>query len=136
MADHRDLDALLALLEERARVPFSWSSNHCASFAARAVKAQTGRNPMAGLRCRSRRAAAHLLDTLGGMEVAVDERLRRIPPALASRGDIAGVHDDDFGLRLLVVEGATLVGPAPRGLRRVPRAMMVAAWSAVGEIDA
>lgn len=136
MAQHRDIDALIAWLETVARRPFSWRTLHCAAYAAQAVKAQSGRNPMAGIVCRSKRAAHTVLAAEGGMEAAVDRRLFRIPPALASRGDIAGVPDPDFGVRLLVVEGATLVGPGATGAQRLPRSMMTMAWSAMPEGDA
>lgn len=125
----RDHDALLALIEQVAGKPFAWRDHHCARFAARAVEAQTGRDPMAGIVCRSKRQAIVVLEQEGGLEAAVDRRLRRIAPALAARGDIAGVVDDEFGIRLMVVEGATLVGPGATGQRRAPRAAMIMAWS-------
>ena len=61
----------------------------------------------------------------------MDRRLRRVPPALAQRGDIAGVPDPLFGVRLMVVDGVTLVGPGARGLERQPRSAMVIAWDAM-----
>ena len=125
----RDHDALLALIEQVAAKPFAWRDHHCVRFAARAVEAQTGRDPMAGIVCRSKREAVVLLEQEGGLEAAVDRRLRRIAPALAARGDIAGVVDEEFGVRLMVVEGATLVGPGATGQRRVPRGAMIMAWS-------
>lgn len=125
----RDHDALLGLIEQVAAKPFAWRDHHCVRFAARAVEAQTGRDPMAGIVCRTKREAIALLAEEGGLEAAVDRRLRRIAPALAARGDIAGVADDEFGIRLMVVEGATLVGPGAMGQRRVPRGLMVMAWS-------
>jgi hypothetical protein len=125
----RDHDALLALIEQVADKPFAWRDHHCVRFAARAVAAQTGRDPMAGIVCRSKREAVVLLEQEGGLEAAVDRRLRRIAPALAARGDIAGVVDEEFGVRLMVVEGATLVGPGATGQRRVPRGAMIMAWS-------
>lgn len=127
----RDYPALFALLERRRARRFSWRSQDCVRFAAAAVKAQTGRDPLAGLpRWRTRREALAAAEAEGGLEAAVDARLKRIPPALAQRGDIAGVPDPLFGVRLMVIEGATLVGPGGHGLERQPRSAMVMAWSA------
>ncbi|MES3152949.1 hypothetical protein O6Y00_11155 [Sphingomonas faeni] len=69
------------------------------------------------------------LRRLGGMEAAVSARLTAIAPALAQRGDIAGVPDDMLGLRLMVVEGETLVGPGDNGNCRQKRNAMTHAWS-------
>lgn len=127
----RNHDALFGFLADRADMPFRWgrSRNDCVTFAAKAAKAQTGTNPLGDLRWDSRREGLALLDKLGGLEAAVDAKLRRITPAMAKRGDIAGVPDDRFGLSLMVVEGATLVGPSSHGLKRQPRTAMVTAWS-------
>ncbi|HVQ09521.1 MAG TPA: hypothetical protein VMS43_13905 [Allosphingosinicella sp.] len=127
----RDHGALIGFLAKRAAMPFRWGSarNDCVSFGALAAKAQTARNPLGGLKWGSRKEALALLDELGGLEAAVDARLRRVAPAMAQRGDIAGVADETFGLRLMVVEGSTLVGPGAHRPERLPRAMMVAAWS-------
>lgn len=126
----RNHDALIALLHDRARRPFAWGSHDCVRFAAAAVKVQTGRNLLTGLKWRSLKAARALIEQEGGLEAAVDSRLARVPPALAVRGDIAAVEDADFGIRLMVVEGVTLVGPGKDGLRRLPRTAAIIAWSA------
>ena len=128
----RDHEKLLAFLEQKTRSPFGWarSRNNCVTFAARAVKAQTGRDPLTGLKWQTLEEGERLLEREGGLEAAVDKRLRRIPPAMAQRGDVAGVADERFGIRLMIVEGSTLVGPGAGGNKRVPRAAMSAAWSA------
>lgn len=127
----RDLEALFRFLADRASMPFrpGRNRNDCVSFSAKAAEAQTGGNPLGDLRWSSLREGRQLLATLGGLEQAVDDRLARIAPAMAQRGDIGAIPDDRFGLRLMVVEGATLVGPGALGNARVPRAAMVAAWS-------
>lgn len=132
----RDLDALLAFLEARAAMPFAWgrSRNDCVSFAAQAVRVQTGRS-LASLIGRHRWStalgAARVLKRRGGIEAALDRALAPVAPAQAMRGDVAGAPDDRLGLRLMIVEGTTLVGPGENGLVREPRAAMVKAWSAV-----
>ncbi len=128
----RDLDRLIALIDARSAKAFAWRRGRCCvSFAAAAVRAQTGVNPIADMpRWGSMRRAAELIDAEGGLVAAIDRRLCRVAPAFAQRGDIAGVPDDMFGIRLMVVEGATLVGPGDTGLERQPRSAMTMAWSA------
>jgi hypothetical protein len=127
----RNYDALLRFIERHAHTRFRWArrSNNCVSYAGRAAKAQTGRDPLGDLNWSNLREAKRLLARLGGLEAATDGRLPRVAPAMAQRGDIAGVADERFGLRLMVVEGATLVGPGADGNERVPRSEMIAAWS-------
>ena len=127
----RDHAALIAVIEYRANRPFAWRRGRdCVSFAAACAKAQTGKNLLAGVpRWTSRREALALAKMRDGLKVALDRRLDRIAPALAKRGDIAGLPDPLFGVRLMVVEGETLVGPGTRGLERVPRSCMTLAWS-------
>jgi hypothetical protein len=132
----RDYAALFAFIEARQASGFRWRfPRDCVGFAGAAIAAQTGIDPLADLpRWRTRAEALALAEAEGGLEAGVDKRLTRIAPALAQRGDIAGLPDDSaFGLRLMVIEGATLVGPGARGLERLPRAAMVRAWSAVRE---
>lgn len=130
MTPVRDHEALLALLERRARRRFSWRRWDCVRFAAAAVKAATGRDMLGSLRWSSMRNAAAILADEGGLQAAVDRRLTPIAPALAARGDVAGVPDQRFGIRLMIVEGRTLVGVGAAGLERCPRAAMTLAWSA------
>lgn len=133
MTGSRDLAAMIAMIEQRQFARFRWGSNDCVRFTGRVVAAQTGADPLAGLpRWNSRRAALAACDELGGLIAAIDARFVRIAPAFAKRGDIAGIEDRLFGVRLMVVEGATLVGPGRSGLERLPRAAMDMAWSVEG----
>lgn len=133
----RDHAALIAVIEARAARPFGWKNGRdCVSFAAACVKAQTGQNPLAGVpRWRSRAAAGAIAEAQGGLEAALDARFARVALALAQRGDIAGLPDPLFGVRLMVIEGETLVGPGARGLERLPRSAMTLAWSIDGVGD-
>lgn len=130
----RDHDALIRFIAERERTPYRAGRRHndCAAYAGGAVSAQTGRNPLRGLRWSTEAGAARVLKRLGGMNAAVSARLTPVAPASAARGDVAGVADEAFGLRLMIVEGNTLVGPGARGNKRMPRAAMIKAWSADG----
>lgn len=129
----RNIAALIATIEARAGRPFGWRNGRdCVSFAAQCVAAQTGEDILADIpRWHTRRAALATAKAQGGLEAALDAKLPRIAPVFAQRGDIAGLRDDLFGIRLMVVEGETLVGPGTTGLERLPRSMMVLAWSAV-----
>lgn len=139
----RDHAALVAFLHARADLTFDWGrnprrggspddGNSCVHFAAGAVQAQTGRNLMPRLPSwTTERGAKRVLKRLGGLEAATDRVLTRIPPAMAQRGDIAGVPRPGGGMLLMVVEGETLVGPDASGARRIARRHMAAAWSAV-----
>lgn len=145
----RDHHALAACLHARSQRPFDWGSNDrgpaaaeggnsCVHFAAAAVEAQTGRNVMAELpKWTSERGAKAVLARRGGLVAATDGVLRRIPAAMAQRGDIVAVEGPRVGdaepdVALLVVEGKTLAGPDPNRVRRLGRlqANIIAAWSA------
>ncbi|MCX9146626.1 DUF6950 family protein [Erythrobacter sp. WG] len=127
----RNRTALIEAIEARRLSRFRWRRGRdCVSFAAACVKAQTGSDPLAGLGSWANlREARERVSAEGGLEAALDARFDRVPPALAQRGDIAGVPDPLFGIRLMVIEGEMLVGPATRGLERLPRSEMTIAWS-------
>lgn len=127
----RDIAALVALIEARSGTAHSWRRGEdCVSFAAACVKAQTGIDLLDDVPGWATRAEAlRVARTLGGLSNLLDTRLTRIAPAFARRGDIAGLPDRKFGVRLMVVEGATLIGPGETGLERLPRAAMKRAWS-------
>lgn len=129
----RNYEALHAYVASHMRTPFAWGAHDCVLFAAGAVQAQTGQDPLGGYRRRwtSERGAARVLKRLGGMEAAVDGVLPSIPPATAQRGDVAGWRDAKGRLQLAIVEGETLVGPGPYGQLRLPRKAMTRAWSAM-----
>lgn len=125
----RDIPALLAIIERRAAIRFAWyRGRDCVSFAARAVKAQTGVDPRGNLRWSNLEQARAVVDQEGGIEAAMDRRFDRVAPALARRGDIAAVPGEPFGIRLMVVEGAMLISPGDTGLCRLHRQHMIMAW--------
>lgn len=128
----RDLMALHAFIDARQNTPYEWGrkANDCMSFIAGAVKAQTGKDPARGFKWKSYASAMSLLKKLGGVEAILDAKFKRIPPSLAKRGDIAGVHDPDLGIHPMIVEGLTLVSPGDKGNRRAKREAMILAWSA------
>ena len=126
----RDCGAMAAYIAARTAVPFAWGSNDCVTFAAGAVLALTGRDPLAGIPAwQSERAALIGLKRRGGLFAAVSSVLPQIAPAHAHRGDIGAVMGPD-GPFLMMIEGATLVGPALHGLFRHRRDALVCSWSA------
>lgn len=129
----RDVTALVAFIDGRHATPHAWGRRHndCAGYALDAVHAQTGHARATRLHWNNRAQALRVIARFGSLEAAFDHYFQRIPPALAQRGDIAGVPDATFGIHPMIVEGATLVGPGDDGNRRVKRAAMICAWSAV-----
>ena len=129
----RDYEAFDRFLAERRRMPFAWgrAGNDCVSFAAGAAIAQTGEDPLKGLRWASRAGAFRLLTRLGGLDVAISSRLPEVAPAQAHRGDIAGVPSEDMpgDVRLMVIVGELLVGPGAHGADFQSRSAMLRAWS-------
>jgi hypothetical protein len=128
----RNIPALLALIEARSAIPFSWSGEaDCASFAALAAKAQSGIDARGQLRWNGVAEAFEIIRAEGGLAMAFDRRFRRVAEAMAQRGDIAAVADRRFGIGMMVVEGRTLVGPGKNGLERQSRSAMIMSWDAM-----
>lgn len=130
----RDFVALDRYLAERRAMPFAYGSaaNDCVSFYAGAARAMAGVNLMRGRRWSSKLGAARVIARLGGFEAAIDTHMTPVAPALARRGDAAGVECPDHGMMLMLVEGDTLAGPGPLGILRRPRSAMVTAWTFAG----
>ena len=129
----RDVLALHRFIDSRQNTPHEWgrAANDCVSFVLDAVKAQTGEARASKLDWHDERSGLRVIKREGGLEAAFDRYFQRIPPALAHRGDIAGVPDPGLGIHPMIVEGETLVGPADRGNLRLPRRAMTIAWSAI-----
>ena len=126
----RNYDALAAWLLAIAAKPFSWKDRHdCGHFAAEVVRQQSGVCVLQDLQWTSLKEAKRIVAETPFADL-VSARLPEIAPAFAHRGDIAGVEDADFGVRLMMVEGEYLCAPGPSGLCRVPRKEMIRAWSA------
>ena len=122
-------EALHALVDLRAGMPFAWGYQDCCAFAAAAVEAMTGIDPMADLRgYHSRETAEAILAAQGGLEAAVTARLGEpVGTALARRGDVVLV-DVARVSALGICLGDFAAAPGPRGLEWVDRAFWRAAW--------
>lgn len=122
----KDWDARLSatIMEWRER-PFRWDRD-CARRMAAYVIAQTGEDPLAGLRgqYRTKREALQLLAEKSMTEF-LDERFPRVPAALARRGDIALVQENCLGL---VIGGEAMFCFAEGGSTMVPRAEWEGVW--------
>lgn len=126
------------LVENRA-TPFAWGTNDCCSFAARAIEAITGENPMAGLPAYRSALGAMLLTRRRLMCLDWHDRcgILRWPaalgfrvlgsPLLAWRGDIVAAQHEG-GLAIGVVAGSSAAFPTRDGIGwlRVMRCMR--AW--------
>ena len=126
----RDLVALVAFIDSRISSPHDFDGNCCARYVLGAVEAQFGEAPPVAVAWSTARGAKRAIAKLGGFEATVDRLFRRIDPAQAVFGDIAGVACPVLGFHVMLVEGQTLVAPGERGNTRLARARMLSAWSA------
>ena len=120
------------LVEQRRRAPFEWGVNDCASFAADAVLAMTGADPLGGLRgaWASHDEAQALLASMGGLAAAAENLLG--PSAAdgrARRGSIVCAHMEGQEIMGVMLSGSLWCAPGPRGIVFRPRAEVVAAWN-------
>lgn len=132
MTRRPDWEARLhAYLESVAGKPFAWGSHDCCLFAAGAVKAITGDDPMPEFRGRYTTAAGSVRALkrygAGTLEETIDGKFPERPVAFARRGDLAFVN----GMVGVVVGGdALFVGEedGTEGLVRFPRAAWAKCW--------
>jgi len=121
---------LAAYLAERLRKPFRWGENDCATFAAQAVEAITGVNPMPFLRYKTARGAAAAVARHGGLESALDGALgteRRCGVFYARRGDVV-LGDCEGRQTVMICVGRHLAGPGVDGLVTLPLRVGQQAW--------
>lgn len=123
-------ERLIDYIVARESRPFKWGKGEqdCSSFSAGGVLAMTDADIMADVPDYASAEDADLL-LAKPLEQWLDERLpRRARASLAQRGDLALANLDGQDT-VMIVEGATLVGPGRRGLVRLPRSAMHAAWA-------
>ena len=119
------------LAAARAR-PFCYGTYDCATFAAGAVGAVSGIDPIAalGIRYTTFASGRRALRAHGYADhiAVVHERFAAIPMAFARLGDLA-VIDTNRGPALAVVGGAELLAPAPEhGLVAIPLDLAITAF--------
>lgn len=119
------------LVHESQLRAFKWGAFDCCTFAADAVEALTGDDPMRHLRGQYRtwRGAAVLVRRLGGLRQAVVDVLGApMPhPAMAQRGDVVLVRGEQAPALGVVVGSAALV-PLQTGMQRIALGDWLAAW--------
>ncbi|WP_138995712.1 DUF6950 family protein [Sphingomonas sp. PAMC 26621] len=124
---------LAAYLEPLRALPFAWGQHDCCTFAAGAVKAMTGTDPMPEFRGHytTPRGSARALRRFGAgtLPATLNNKFETVDPSLAHRGDII-MSDGLLGICLgpfLVAVGAE---GDREGLVRIDRNRWVAprAW--------
>lgn len=121
-------DRLIAYIDARAEAPFAWGPNDCCTYAADGVMAITGEDPMPELRGAYADAASALrLIAEKPLRDRLAEKFTTVPTGMARRGDVAIVNQEGREI-VMIVEGATLVGPGAEGAVRLPRKAMLAAF--------
>ena len=123
-------ELLAAYIEQRRDLPHQWGSNDCCTFAADAVRAMTGSDPMADLRgIKTAKAAARLLRKTP-LQDLVTQRLGEplASPLLAQRGDVVMVMQADGPLLALCL-GETWTAPGPKRIETGDMQRAVRAWA-------
>ena len=127
-------ERLAAFFEERREATFEWGKHDCALFAADAMQAMTGVDPLEQFRGYSTEEEGDaILAEFGGMEPLLDAALTaagamRCDPAFAQRGDFVLL---DVGNQPTcgVWAGEYALAPGADRLYFVPRHRVLAAWA-------
>ncbi len=130
LADWRTrLDAYLASV---AAEPFQYGRLDCALFAAGAVEAMTGGDPVAGIGpYTTLKGGLKALSKAGfrSPEHVVGLHFDPVPTALAQVGDIAAVEQTEGMPALGIVAGEVIAVLRPEGLGWLPRMQATDAWA-------
>ena len=113
----------------RASMPFSWGANDCCSFAAGAVEAITGRNPMARAEpYASEIGAAKIIARAGGLKTLASQYLGRpVSPLMAAVGDVVLVTNEGREM-LAICNGVNAMAPGERGMVALGMDAALATW--------
>ena len=110
--------ALAAFIASRADAPFVWGENDCCIFAADAVRAQTGRDPLDWLRGKYRTEidAKTIVGKGKGISAMTDNALGTALPFVttARRGDVV-LFESGHGPALGVCVGVNFAAVRPTG---------------------
>ena len=123
-------ERLAAYIEEHRNTPFRWGSHDCCRFAAGAVLAMTGRDPMADFDYANEIGALRLIKKAGSLDVLLHQTLGQPLPSVAQArsGDVV-ITDINGGSSVGVCLGRTCAFAAePAGLAFSPRTAARAAW--------
>lgn len=120
--------SLSEYIETKRHEPFDYGVNDCCMFAAGAVEAMTGVDPMVEFRGQydSLKTTIKVLKEIGAgdLESTLDGKFPEIAVGYAQRGDLA-FFDGSVG----VVMGTFAWFASDDGLERVPRSLWDKAWS-------
>ena len=121
-------EALSNYLASKLHGPFAYGLNDCCMFAAGAVQAMTGVDPMAEFRghYHDLKSSIKALKEIGAgdLEATIDGKFPAVAIGYAQRGDLA-FFDGSLG----VVAGSFAWFASDDGLERVPRSMWDKTWS-------
>jgi hypothetical protein len=111
-------------VEQSFHRPFKWGEHDCTLFVINWIKEATGKDFLETLpKWNSEREALGLIKSLGGLEKACDDRLKRIPVVQAKNGDIGMI---DKSLCLFI--GPRIVATGVNGLIYFNRGDAKCAW--------
>lgn len=117
-------------IDLRRATPFCWGSQDCCTFAADAVEAITGTDPLEELRgkWKTEKQADSYLKKLGGIGRGVIGKLGKpVPSTFARRGDVVLVEVGEVKA-LGICLGSIVAAPAPDGLVFVQMVEAHMAW--------
>ena len=118
-----------AFTKARSRMAFVWGLNDCCTFAADAVEALTGVNPMCGFEAyQTEAAAARVVHRAGGLDALATSRLGQpVSPAFAAVGDVVLVENEGRQM-LTVCNGTSVIAPGEFGMVALGMESALAAW--------
>lgn len=116
-------------VDSHRETPFVWGEFDCVLFAAGWVREATGIDLIRDLSWTDMRSALRVIENLGGLRVAVENRLGApISAAIARRGDVI-LHDITERSGLGVCVGADFAAPSEAGgLMFIPMNSARMAW--------
>lgn len=126
---HEWPELLADYIASRRSAPFAWGSHDCCKFAAGAVEAITGENPMHDFHYGNEIGALRLIAEAGSLDALVTQVLGTPLPSVAQakRGDVV-ITDLGNGPTVGVCVGASTAYAAQTGLLLLPTAQARAAW--------
>jgi hypothetical protein len=121
-------EALSDYISSKRDEPFQYGVNDCCMFAAGAVEAMTGVDPMEEFKgtYSDLRGSIKVLKEIGegDLETTLDNKFEEVAISHAQRGDLA-FFDESVG----VIMGGFAYFVSDEGLERIPREMWEKCWS-------
>lgn len=125
-------ERLTAFIQLRRSMPYAWGTNDCVVFAADAVHAVAGFDPIEGIRglWNDEATANQILAEQGGLIAATDRLfLRQSSTSFYQRGDICLLlMEPNLTPTLGVCAGPYAAAPGPEGMVLVPMSEVRIIW--------